>query len=344
LTYSVSVPYGHVSGGGNAGRKASQNEAKNIEKELRSQYKLYRSEIQHQFNNDSNAVREHIATIERTSGNTLVLLQGLTGLNLGLDPAGWSAWWAGWNQSEPRIGQAAGGSGPSFVAPAAVDATAAAPSAGAPAKLQRPRLAKGTVVWTSRGKKPVESLRVGDLVLSQEPSRGGLSYQGVVAITAPAPGAVLRLRLDGGGSIVLSLLQPVWKAGEGWVHARDLKTGDAARVGGGRATIVALEPEPDAPLINVVLMDEGTLFAGERGLLVHDNGIVHPPGKPFDAVPELESRPNVRTEAHFARPDLRGSISSRPDSRLSRVHKSRAAVVADRDPGEGIPRGGTLRP
>jgi len=279
-------------------------------------------------------VRAHIATIERTSGNTLALLQGLTGLDLGLAPAVWSAWWAVWNQSDPRIGLAAGGSGPSFVAPAA-----AAPSAAPPAKLHRPRLATGTVVWTSRGKKPAESLRVGDLVLSQEPSRGALSYQGVVSTTAPAPDAVLRLRLDGGGSIVLSLLQPVWKAGEGWGHARDLKPGDAVRVEGGRATIVSLEPEPDAPVINVVLMDEGTLFAGERGLLVHDNGIVHPPGKPFDAVPELESKPNVRTEAHFPAPDLRSSISSRPDPRIPQDHGTRAAAASDRDPGEGIPRG-----
>jgi hypothetical protein len=302
-------------------------------------YKLYRSEIQHQFNADSKAVRAHIATIERTSGNTLALLLVLTGLNLGLDPAVWSAWWAGWNQSEPRIGLAAGGGDPSFVAPAAVDAAATAPSAAAPAKLHRPRLAKDTVVWTSRGKKPVESLRVGDLVLSQEPLRRALSYQGVVSITAPAPDSVLRLRVDGGGSIVLSLLQPVWKAGEGWVHARDLKTGDAVRVEGGRATIVALEPDPDAPVINVVLMDEGTLFPGERGLLVHDNGIVHPPGKPFDAVPELESRPNERTEAHFPTPDVGSSISSWPDPMIPQDLETRTAAASDRDPGEGIPRG-----
>ncbi len=144
-------------------------------------------------------------------------------------------------------------------------------------------------MWTSRGKKSVESLRVGDLVLSQEASQGVLSYQGVAAITDPESESVVRLRLDQGGPIVLSPIEPVWKAGVGWVRSIDLRPGDAVRVVGGRAAVVALDPDPDTSLLNVVLVDNGSLFAGERGLLVHDNSIVHPASVPFDAVPDLTS-------------------------------------------------------
>ena len=183
-------------------------------------------------------MREHIATIERTSGNTLALLQGLTGLTFGLDPEPWSRWWAGWNQSEPPFGLPAQGDS----LPAATPPPPA--PASSPSPLHRPRLATGTLVWTLRGKKAVESLRVGDRVLSQDPSRGALSFQGIVAITAPAPDSVLRLHLDGGSPIILTPLEAVWKAGEGWVLARDLKPGDAVRVCGGRTTVVSLSQTP----------------------------------------------------------------------------------------------------
>ncbi len=125
--------------------------------------------------------------------------------------------------------------------------------------------------------------------MSQDPASGALGFQGVVAVTGSASDAAVMLYLERADAVSLSPVEPVWKAGQGWVAARDLKPGDYVRVPGGRAKIVSAEPGPVSPALNVVLADVGTLFVGERGMLVHDNSIVHPPSQPFDRVPDLAS-------------------------------------------------------
>ena len=131
---------------------------RNSETELRNMYRLYCAEIKKAFNNDSKTAREQVALLERTSHNALRLLESLTDQKLGVDHAAWSAWWAGWNRTEPAIGPSPPGGG--LIADTGIEAS----------RLHRPRVAAGTKVWTSRGTRPIESLRTGDLVLSQDPA------------------------------------------------------------------------------------------------------------------------------------------------------------------------------
>ena len=94
-------------------------------------------------------------------------------------------------------------------------------------------LASGTSVHTIDGPKPIESLDVGDRVLSQHPSTGSLEYQPVLATHRNKPAPTLRIAV-GAESIDATELQRFWKAGKGWTMARDLKAGDRLRMSAAR--------------------------------------------------------------------------------------------------------------
>ena len=84
--------------------------------------------------------------------------------------------------------------------------------------------AAGTPVRTLLGPRPIESIRVGDQVLAQDvtterpqlPSRSSRLY------SQPAEAHALRIDL-GGEVIVATPIHRFWKAGRGWVMARDLR-------------------------------------------------------------------------------------------------------------------------
>ena len=233
-------------------------------------YRLYSAEIKKAFNRDSKAAHEQVALLERTSNNALRLLTLLTDKKLGIDPAAWSV--VGWNRTEPAIGAEAPGGGLVAGGGAGVNAP----------KLHRPRLAPVRSSGPPEAVDPIESLRTGDLVLSQDPASGALGFQGVIAVgTESASDAALMLYLESADAVSLSPVEPVWQAGQGWVAARDLKPGDYVRVPGGRAKIVSAAARPRLSRdLNVVLAEVGTLFVGEpAGMLVHDNSIVHPPSR-----------------------------------------------------------------
>ncbi len=86
--------------------------------------------------------------------------------------------------------------------------------------------AAGTLVHTVDGPRPIESIQVGDRVLSQNTSTGMLGFQPVVAVHRNKPAATLRVSI-GGETIVATGIHRFWKAGKGWTMARDLKPGDS---------------------------------------------------------------------------------------------------------------------
>ncbi len=77
----------------------------------------------------------------------------------------------------------------------------------------------GTSVRTLEGVSPIESLRLGDMVLSQNPRTGELRYRPVVVVLHNPPNATLRIELDH-DAIVVTGIHRLWKAGQGWVMAR----------------------------------------------------------------------------------------------------------------------------
>jgi hypothetical protein len=144
----------------------------------------------------------------------------------------------------------------------------------------------GTPVRTLAGPRPIETLRVGDQVLTQDTTTGALSYQPIVAIHHNPPNQTLRLTL-GGETVVATAIHRFWRAGRGWAMARDLKPGDSVRTLGGAVKVEAVSDDQTQPVFNLEVAHGQSFFVGRSGLLVHDQSLVQPTPNPFDAPPSL---------------------------------------------------------
>ena len=108
----------------------------------------------------------------------------------------------------------------------------------------------------------------------------------MIAALHNKPNTVLEIDLDQ-DRIRATNIHRFWKAGHGWVMARDLKAGDVVRSLGGVARVKVIKPAGIEPVYNLKVMLAESYFVGDRGLLVHDNSEVRPVLRPFDAAPEL---------------------------------------------------------
>jgi hypothetical protein len=141
----------------------------------------------------------------------------------------------------------------------------------------------GTLVRTLDGHRPIESLKVGDQVLSQDISTAALGFQPILVVHHNPPGATMRLKLSDGETLVASTYHRFWRPGLGWIMAKDLTTGDALRTLTGRVSVVSAEPGPNVPVYNLDVAVTRTFFVGSHDALVHDNTLPDPRTKPFDA-------------------------------------------------------------
>jgi hypothetical protein len=146
--------------------------------------------------------------------------------------------------------------------------------------------AAGTLVRTRDGRKPIETLLVGEQVLTQDVTTGSLGFHPVTVVHHNAPSTTIRLALDNGDALLASVYHRFWRAGIGWKMARELKPGDTLRTFAGLAKIVSAGPGPVTPVYNLDVAVARTFFVGEHESLVHDNTLPDPRQKPFDQVSE----------------------------------------------------------
>jgi hypothetical protein len=128
----------------------------------------------------------------------------------------------------------------------------------------------GTLVRAQTGLVPVESLKAGDRVLSQDQDTGELAYKIVVRTTIRPPSPMTRIKTLA-GDIVATLGHPFWVDGHGWKMAKELTVGDLLHSLSGAVRIDNVEPAGDQQAYNLVVDGFNTYFVGQQGLLVHDN-------------------------------------------------------------------------
>ena len=145
--------------------------------------------------------------------------------------------------------------------------------------------AAGTPVRTLEGPRPIEAIRVGDRVLSQDPTTGRLDFQPVLVVHHNPPGETLRIVLEGGETIVSSVYHRFWRTGRGWAMAHELKPGETIRSLGSLVRVASIETGIDQPLYNLDVAGTRTFFVGRAGALVHDNTLPDLRINPFDATP-----------------------------------------------------------
>jgi hypothetical protein len=133
----------------------------------------------------------------------------------------------------------------------------------------------GTPVRTQTGLAPIESLKPGDRVLSQNQDTGELAYKIVLRTTLRPPTKMVKITAAG-EEIVTTLGHPFWVDGHGWKMAKELSTGELVHSIFGAAPIDRIEPADEAQAHNLVVDDFNTYFVGRTGVLVHDNEFRRP--------------------------------------------------------------------
>ena len=211
---------------------------------------------QRRIEDDVRDLEKWNAEINQTNERALPLLRSLTNQNFGLDPEQWKKWWteqlgyvydSRYSEDKPVFTE--------VIAP------------------HTACFAAGTLVQTVTGPRKIESIAVGDRVLSQQSSTGAMSFQPVLATHLNGPSETLRISLAG-ETIVATGIHRFWKAGTGWTMARDLKAGDRLRMLGGVATIDSIEPGATQMVFNLNVAENRDFLVGTAGLLVHDFGFV----------------------------------------------------------------------
>jgi hypothetical protein len=129
---------------------------------------------------------------------------------------------------------------------------------------------KGTPVWTSRGKVAIETIRPGDLVLSQDVKTGELAFKAVVQPTQRAAEAIYQLEI-GCAKLECTGGHSFWVTGTGWTKASDLRPGMLVRCADGAKPVLTTAKGREVETHNLIVADFHSYFVGEEKTLCHDN-------------------------------------------------------------------------
>jgi hypothetical protein len=254
-----------------------------------------------QLESDVEAIRAYNAAVQASNQMVLQVLGGATGLDLGENRESWVKWmadllgYAPTSTSPPPAPPTVVEQVPLAYQPQPVPVQTITQPAGFQISVNQFTTATnryahvdcfgaGTPVRTLEGPRPIESLRPGDLVLSQDPRHGTLRYRAVVAIYHNPPQPTDRITTEAGDALVVTRIHWLWRAGKGWTMAQDLKPGDSLRTLGGIASVKAVETDSTQPVYNLRVAEDENYFVGRSGVLAHDNSTTSPVTEPFDAL------------------------------------------------------------
>ncbi|MBX7072348.1 MAG: hypothetical protein K1X71_04310 [Pirellulales bacterium] len=127
----------------------------------------------------------------------------------------------------------------------------------------------GTPVMTWTGLKPIESVSLGDFVLSQSAETGELGFKPVIGKTHGNDSPMLKI-VAGGVAMHPTLGHVLWVDGVGWRMAKQLKIGDKLHTPHGPVVIESVEEWAPAPTHNLVVQDFNTYFVTDQQFLTHD--------------------------------------------------------------------------
>ncbi len=189
--------------------------------------------------------------------------------NLAADRETWVKWWTALAETV------------SSAAPRPQEQEADNDKEAAEKPARAPSFGVGTYVWTLAGLRPIEDLRAGDKVLSQEAVSGALSFTPALTTRRLGRVSVKAIRL-GNAALVATDLERLWVAGKGWVTTGNLRPGDSLRTLSGVVRVTAVEEGGFQSAFHVQVEKGRGILVGARGILAHDDRIALPVATPFD--------------------------------------------------------------
>jgi hypothetical protein len=129
--------------------------------------------------------------------------------------------------------------------------------------------AAGTPVWTATGPVAIETIQVGDRVLSKDVESGTLAYLPVIQTTVRPPKELHALAIAG-ETLACTGGHRFWVSGEGWVMARDLQPESLLHTVTGSERVESQSISGMEKTYNLVVSDFHTYFVGKTGILAQD--------------------------------------------------------------------------
>ncbi|MEG6591325.1 S8 family serine peptidase [Paenibacillus barengoltzii] len=132
-------------------------------------------------------------------------------------------------------------------------------------------LPEGTSITTKDGIKPIEQVRVGDLVLAKDTETGIQAYQPVEKLFNSESEEIFTIKI-GDTQIDTTGNHPFWVKGKGWVPAEDLQPGDQLETeDGGLVSVDALKVNyKDTKVYNFTVSGFHTYYISDLGILTHN--------------------------------------------------------------------------
>lgn len=222
--------------------------------------------------------------IRKSNESALLALEEVTSQRHGADPVAWKKWWGNdqgyqFLMTEPEretvVEQI-----PVGITPTAVPQIS---DVGVVGYIRHSCFAAGTPLQSREGLVKIETLREGDVILTQRAADGSLSFQPILEVFHNPPSDTLRIKA-GEETYVATGIHRFWKAGKGWTMARDLVAGDEIRTLSGKAKIDSIRSDLKQPVFNLKVAEGNSYLIGKAGALVHDNSIVEPEDRSFDQI------------------------------------------------------------
>lgn len=142
----------------------------------------------------------------------------------------------------------------------------------------------GTPVWTQAGPVAIENIKIGDLVLSQNPHTGELNYLPVLDTTVTPQSSTIRFVVNE-ETLTTTRGHRLWVANKGWRMAKTIEAGNPLVVVGGLAEVQSATPAEKADVYNLEVGEFHTYFVGKNRVLVHDNTCPQPTTNRLPGVP-----------------------------------------------------------
>jgi hypothetical protein len=191
-------------------------------------------------------------TTQRVNEQIAEVLCGATQTKRDANPQAWWKWWQDYIDGNPELRVRALQSG----------------LAQSLLNLPPSSVAIGTPVWTNMGRRPIEQVQVGDLVLAQHPETGELGYKPVLRVIRMSV-PTRRLTVKDTEFLCASGL-PLWHGEQGWRFAHDLETDSLVHGMFGPAPVTGNVELIEGLTQHLVVADFNNFFISDQAVLVHD--------------------------------------------------------------------------
>ncbi len=136
----------------------------------------------------------------------------------------------------------------------------------------------GTLVATPHGSQAIESLHVGDEVLTEDPKLGKAEAEPVKAVIKDPVSPLIAVDLSDGSAITVTADHPFWvdsrtnSNASSWLQAEQLRQGDRLRTASGEdAVVVGLKRDVGHAVVYTLTVGRNhTYFVGSARVLVHN--------------------------------------------------------------------------